>query len=425
MVDNDHGNRLPTRENRRIWFSPVFRLFCGGFDAWRMKGVLGRTKSHPPDEHANKIAGDNLREVPPKSTWIMSKSTVVFRCVEEAIAAQSAGLLDGSGGRDLHASARQVLTGVFRTLSFLPDSQSEERGGFVGDLPAVRGDIDIASRGMPVNRGGHCGLGNRVTSDMKVNLEGKVALVTGASHGIGQAIATTLAANGARLVFADIDFDGAKHAASEVKDGLPLRMDVGDPIQVEAAIEQTVKSFGRLDILVNNAGINTAAHRVNIDQFPLAEWERILRVDLTGVFLVSSAGARPMLQQKSGRIINIASVVGLVPLRLQSAYVAAKAGVANLTRSMALELAPHGVLVNAVAPGSIMTEGTRKLFYGPDGKFSDRVASMIAHIPLGRPGTTQEIANAVLFLAAPENSYVNGQVLTVDGGWTAGYTREC
>ncbi len=154
---------------------------------------------------------------------------------------------------------------------------------------------------------------------MQVNLEGKVALVTGASHGIGQAIATTLAANGARLVFADIDFEGATHAASEVKDGLPLRMDVGDPVQVEAAIEQTLRSFGRLDILVNNAGINTMAHRVNIDQFPLEEWERILRVDLTGVFLVSSVGARPMLQQKCGRIINIASVAGLVPLRLQSA----------------------------------------------------------------------------------------------------------
>ncbi len=260
---------------------------------------------------------------------------------------------------------------------------------------------------------------------MRVNLDGKVALVTGASHGIGQAIATTLAANGARLVFADIDFEGAKQAASEVEEGLPLRMDVGDPTQVEAAIQQTLRSFGHLDILVNNAGINTMAHRVNIDQFPLEELERILRVDLTGVFLVSSGAARPMIQRKSGRIINIASVVGLLPLRLQSAYVAAKAGVVNLTRSMALELAPHGVLVNAVAPGSILTEGTKRLFYGPDGKFSDRVAGMIAHIPLGRPGATQEIANAVLFLAAPESSYITGQILTVDGGWTAGYTREC
>src|SRR6185436_9226244 len=130
----------------------------------------------------------------------------------------------------------------------------------------------------------------------------------------------------------------------------------------------------RMDILVNNAGINTLHERVNIDQFPLSEWDRILKVNLTGLFLVSRLAARPMIQQKSGRIINIASVVGLVPLRLQSAYVAAKAGVVNLTKSMALELGPHGVLVNGIAPGSTMTEGTKQLFYGEDGKFKEKVA---------------------------------------------------
>ncbi len=130
------------------------------------------------------------------------------------------------------------------------------------------------------------------------------------------------------------------------------------------------------------------------------------------------------MAQKSGRIINIASIAGLVPLRLQCAFVAAKAGVVNLTRAMALELGPHGILVNGIAPGSTLTEGTRKLFYGEDGAFRHSVQRMLDHIPLGRPGNVDEIAVAALFLADPENSYMNGHVLTVDGGWTAGYSRE-
>ncbi len=131
-----------------------------------------------------------------------------------------------------------------------------------------------------------------------------------------------------------------------------------------------------------------------------------------------------MLGSGGGRIVNISSIAGLVPLRLQSAFVAAKAGVANLTRSMAIELGSKGILVNCVAPGSTLTRGTEALFYGPDGAYTEKAASLLAHIPLGRPGTTAEIANAVLFLVAPESSYVNGAVLVVDGGWTAGYVRD-
>src|SRR5205807_4344984 len=140
-------------------------------------------------------------------------------------------------------------------------------------------------------------------------------------------------------------------------------------------------------IVVNNAGVNTLAHRVTIDQFPESEWDRILAVDLTGVYRVSKAAARVMIPQRSGRIINIASIAGLVPLRLQCAFVAAKAGVVNLTRAMALELGPHGILVNGIAPGSTLTEGTRQLFYGDGGKFRDNVQRMLDHVPLGRPGT--------------------------------------
>jgi NAD(P)-dependent dehydrogenase (short-subunit alcohol dehydrogenase family) len=131
-----------------------------------------------------------------------------------------------------------------------------------------------------------------------------------------------------------------------------------------------------------------------------------------------------MRSQGSGRVINIASVVGLVPLRLQSAFVAAKAAVINVTKSMAIELGEEGILVNAIAPGSILTEGTKQLFYGDDGKFKDSASRLLEHIPLGRPGTTEEVAHAALFLAAPEASYLNGAILTVDGGWTAGYARE-
>jgi len=258
---------------------------------------------------------------------------------------------------------------------------------------------------------------------MQVDLNGKVALVTGAARGIGQAIADVFVQNGARVVYADIDEAGA-HQAAEAKGGIGLRLDVSNEDEVAAGIAKVVSKCGRLDILVNNAGINTLHHRVHINEFPTEEWERILRVDLTGLFLVSRAATALMVAQGSGRVINIASVAGLVPLRLQSPFVAAKAGVINLTKSMAIELGGSGVLVNAIAPGSILTDGTRQLFYGDDGKFKASTQQLLDHIPLGRPGSPEEVAHAALFLAAPESSYINGHVLTVDGGWTSGYMRD-
>ncbi len=257
---------------------------------------------------------------------------------------------------------------------------------------------------------------------MKADLTGKVSLVTGAAQGIGEAIADRLAGNGSRVIYADRT--DASIAARKYPGSMAMKMDVTRREEIDTGIAQIVEQFGHLDILVNNAGVNTAKHRVTIDEFPREEWDRILAVDLTGLYEVSQAAARIMRKRKSGRIINISSVLGLVPARLQCAFIAAKAGVVNLTKAMALELGAEGILVNAVAPGSILTEGTKQLFYGENGMFNTRVQQMLAHVPLGRPGTTDEIAVAVLFLADPENSYTNGHVLTVDGGWTAGYARE-
>lgn len=259
---------------------------------------------------------------------------------------------------------------------------------------------------------------------MQCDLAGTVSLVTGSARGIGQAIANRYAANGSIVYYSDLTLAEAEAAASVSDNGRFLKLDVTQRIDIDSALEQIVGECGRLDILVNNAGVNTLAHRVTIDQFPREEWDRILAVDLTGLYEMSHAAAALMRNQKSGRIINIASIAGLVPLRLQCAFVAAKAGVVNLTRAMALELAPDGILVNGIAPGSTLTEGTRKLFYGEDGLFRESAKRMLDHIPLGRPGTVEEIAVAALFLADPENSYVNGHILTVDGGWTAGYARD-
>ncbi len=243
--------------------------------------------------------------------------------------------------------------------------------------------------------------------------------------GIGRVIANILAENGATAVYTDVDQPAVLDAARGVPGASGFVLDVTDDAQIKQVIDEVVAQHGSLDILINNAGTNTIDHRVTIDEFPRSEWDRLLAVDLTGVYSMSRTASRAMLRQKTGgRIVNIASVVGLVPLRLQCAFAAAKAGVVNLTKAMAIELGGRGILVNCVAPGSILTEGTRQLFYGDNGKFKDSVGELLAHVPLGRPGTPEEVANCVLFLAAPESSYVNGAVLTVDGGWTAGYTRD-
>jgi 3-oxoacyl-[acyl-carrier protein] reductase len=263
---------------------------------------------------------------------------------------------------------------------------------------------------------------------MKVDLEGRVAIVTGASGGIGKAISASLLRNGAAVVNADLDAEGGRRAVEEFAGRGTYRFletDVSSMESVRSLVDAVMKDSGRIDILVNNAGVNIAGKkRADIDGFPDDEWDRIISVNLNSVYNCSKLVSRLMIERSSGRIINIGSVFGQVPARKQIAFTAAKAAIHNMSRSMALELAPHGILVNAVAPGSIQLEGAKSLFYGKGTDFDDLTNRMLSHIPLARPGKPEEIAEVVAFLCADESSYITGQVIVVDGGWTCGYTRD-
>jgi len=259
---------------------------------------------------------------------------------------------------------------------------------------------------------------------VKVTLNGQVALVTGAARGIGRAIALALADNGA--VVAVNDREGGEATCDEIGKGggraSLYPADVSCVEEVDSMVAAIERDLGPIGILVNNAGVNIGTNRCRADEFPDSEWHRIIRVDLDGVFYCSRAASKRMVERRSGAIVNITSVFGLVPARLQCAFTAAKAGVVNFTRSQALELGPYRIRVNAVAPGSILTEGTKALFYNPETK--QKADSLLSHVPLGRPGTTEDVATAVLYLASPDAQYVTGHVLVVDGGWTAGFTRD-
>lgn len=259
---------------------------------------------------------------------------------------------------------------------------------------------------------------------MRVDLKGKTALVTGAGRGIGRAIADMLADNGARVAYTDILAEAVQQGAAAKPGCAARRLDVTSQDDIEAGVRWVRETFGGLDILVNNAGVNTMKHRVTLEQFPQEEWDWIVNVDMTGCYRMTKSFVPLLFERGGGRIVNISSVFGLVPARLQCAFVAAKAGVVNLTKAMAMEFAERGVLVNAIAPGSIPIEGPQGLFTGKDPIMKARLEAMLSHIPLHRFGTTKDIANAALFLVAPENDYVTGSVVTVDGGWTAGYSRD-
>ncbi len=260
---------------------------------------------------------------------------------------------------------------------------------------------------------------------MKVDLEGRVALVTGAGQGIGQAIAYALVENGALVAVNDFNPDGEQTVVEIRRRGGRanfFRGDVGHVQSVNEMVAAVEKEMGAIDILVNNAGVNLGKERHPAHEFLDSDWHRIIRVDLDGVFYCSRAVSAGMVKRRKGVILNISSVMGIIPIRLQCAYAAAKAGVQHFTRSQALEVGQFGVRVNAIAPGSTLTEGTRQLFYNPASQ--ETAQSLLSHIPLGRPGEAEDIAQAALYLASDDAKYVTGHVLVVDGGWTAGFARE-
>ncbi len=245
-----------------------------------------------------------------------------------------------------------------------------------------------------------------------MRLQNKIALVTGAARGIGLAVAKALAREGARVAVADLNLEGAKAAAASLgPDALALPVDVGDARSIAALIAALERDAGGLDILVNNAGIggNTPFLETTLE-----EWERIIRINLTGAFLVAQTAARVMVaQRRGGRIVNICSLSGQRGGNGRAAYGSAKAGLELLTKVMAVELAPHGIGVNAIAPGPIETEMA---------KFAHDDATRAAYgylVPMTRYGTPEEIADACVFLASEESRYVQGHTLNVDGGFLA------
>lgn len=243
------------------------------------------------------------------------------------------------------------------------------------------------------------------------NLDHQTALITGGSRGIGKAIALELAGRGASLM---INYSGNKEAAERTAEEIRAlgaeavvhRCDVSDESSVREMVSSAVKTFGHLDILVNNAGI---ARDGLIMRMKEEDWDAVLNTNLKGVFLVTKAALRPMMRQRSGRIINIASVVGILGNPGQINYVAAKAGVIGLTKATAREVASRGITVNAVAPGFITTDMTEQL--------SDEIKERLKReIPLGRLGRPEDVAKVVAFLAGEDSSYMTGQTLSVDGG---------
>jgi len=243
-----------------------------------------------------------------------------------------------------------------------------------------------------------------------MRLLNKVALITGGARGIGQAIAMTFAREGADIVVADVNLEIAQKTALEIeglgRKALALEMDVTKYELVEEGINKILDKMGKVDILVNNAGITKDNLVLRMSQ---AEWDAVINVNLKGTFNCIKAVSRPMVKQRSGRIISIASIIGLMGNPGQANYAASKAGIIALTKTIAKELASRNINANAVAPGFIQTEMTAKL---PE----DIKKKMLEAIPLAKLGTPQDVANVCLFLASDESSYITGQTITIDGG---------
>ena len=245
----------------------------------------------------------------------------------------------------------------------------------------------------------------------KAELEGRVALVTGGSRGIGRAIGRRLAAEGAVVVLAARDRGRLSEAVGEIEaDGgraESVTVDVAERASVDAAIGGVLERHGRIDAVVNNAGVTRDNLVLRMKD---EDWQAVLATNLTGVFLCTQAALRPMLKQRSGRIVNVTSVVGLVGNAGQANYAASKAGVVGFTKSVAREVASRGITVNAVAPGFIETDMTA-------GMTDKAKAAVSAAIPMGRVGSPEDVAGTIVFLLSDAAGYITGQVLGVDGGF--------
>ncbi|KQL19059.1 3-oxoacyl-[acyl-carrier-protein] reductase [Cytobacillus solani] len=244
-----------------------------------------------------------------------------------------------------------------------------------------------------------------------MKLERKIALVTGASRGIGREIALGLAKQGADVV---VNYSGSEDRANQVvaeikelgRNAIAVQCDVSNSESVANMVKATIDTFGKLDILVNNAGITKDNLLMRMKE---EEWDDVININLKGVFLCTKAVTRQMMKQRSGRIINISSIVGVSGNPGQANYVAAKSGVIGLTKTTAKELSSRGITVNAIAPGFITTDMTDKLT-------EDVKDQMLKQIPLARFGEPEDIANVVVFLASEDSKYMTGQTLHVDGG---------
>ena len=247
------------------------------------------------------------------------------------------------------------------------------------------------------------------------SLEGKVALVTGGSKGLGFEMGRALATAGANVVLTSRNLDEVVAAAERIhaetgREILGIQADAGRAEDVDRMVDEAVARLGRLDILVNNAGINRHAF---VHEQPEEDWAAVLQIDLTGPMLCTRAAARHMIPRRSGRIINIASIFGLVGYVKRGAYCASKGALVNMTRGYAVELAPHNVTVNCICPGPFDTPMTEKLVQGAARE------DFTSKIPLGRWGRPEELVGAVLYFASDAAAFTTGAILAVDGGWTA------
>lgn len=243
-----------------------------------------------------------------------------------------------------------------------------------------------------------------------VSLNGKIALVTGAAQGIGRDIALGLATDGADVAICDVNLEATQKTTADMeakgRKSLALKANVASSAEVTAMIEQVVEKFGRIDILVNNAGITRDGLIIRMKD---EDWDLVLSINLKGAFLCTKSALKYMTKQRSGTIINIASIVGAMGNAGQANYVASKAGLIGLTKTIAREYANRNVTANAVAPGFIDTAMTQAL--------TEQVRTDLAkQIPLGRLGSSEDVANAVRFLASPSAAYITGQVIHVNGG---------